>query len=116
MQENGCSSLKKKRIENVNKVTPMKKKTYKYSRTPEIETAYLSQSHAGLNLSQFQTDCSLRINSSTAILSYLKLFGSILGLATTLKNEKYWYFTLLRTFINWYVMHSLFFINDECIT
>ena len=33
---------------------------------PEIKTADLSQSHAGLNLSQFQTDCLLRINSSTA--------------------------------------------------
>ena len=27
-----------------------------YRRTPEIETADLSQCHAGLNLSQFQTD------------------------------------------------------------
>ena len=41
-----------------------------YSRTPEIETADLSQSHAGLNLSQFQTGCILCINSSTAILNY----------------------------------------------
>ena len=39
----------------------------KYSRTPKIETADLSQSHAGLNLSQIQTDCLLRINLSTAI-------------------------------------------------
>ena len=89
---------------------------YKHSRTPEIETADLSQSHAGLNLPQFQTDCLLRINSSTAILNYVKLFKSILGIIPTLTSEIYWYFTLLKTFINWYVMHSLFFINDECIT
>ena len=38
-----------------------------------------------------------------------KLFESILGMVTTLANgEKYWYFTLLKTFINWYVMHLLF--------
>ena len=43
----------------------------RYSRTLQIETADLSQSHAGLNLSQFQTDCLLRINSSTAILNHL---------------------------------------------
>ena len=42
----------------------------KYSRKPVIETADLSQSHADLNLSQFQTDCLLRINSSTAMLNY----------------------------------------------
>ena len=30
------------------------------SRTPGIENADLCQSHAGLNLSQFQTDCLLR--------------------------------------------------------
>ena len=47
---------------------------FNYSRTPEIETVYVSQSHAGLNLSQFQADCLLRINSSTAILNYLKLY------------------------------------------
>ena len=87
-----------------------------YSRTPEIETADFSQSHARLNLSQFQTDCLLRINSSTAILNYFELFKLILGIGTTLTNKKYWYFTLLKIFINWYVMHSLFFINDECIT
>ena len=39
---------------------------------PVVETADLSQSHAGLNLSQFHTDCLLRINSSTAILTYFK--------------------------------------------
>ena len=83
-----------------------------YSRTSEIETADLSQSHAGLNLSQFQTDCLSRMNSRTAILNY---FESILGIVTTLENEKYWYFTLLKT-INCYAMHSLFFNNDECIT
>ena len=62
-----------------------------YSRTPEIQTAYLSQSHAGLNLSQFQTNCLLRINSSKAILNYFKLLESILGIVTneTLANEKY---------------------------
>ena len=38
-----------------------------YSRMPEIETVYISQSHAGLNLSEFQADCLLRNNSSTAI-------------------------------------------------
>ena len=59
------------------------------SRTPEIETANLSQSHAGLNLSQFQTDYLLRIYLSTAILNYIKLFDSILGIVTTLTNEKY---------------------------
>ena len=39
----------------------------------------------------------------------LKLFESILGIVTTLTNEKHWYFTLPSIFINWYVMHSLFF-------
>ena len=87
-----------------------------YSRVPEIETADLPQAHADLNLYQFQTDCLLRINSSTAILNYLKLYESILGIVTILTNEKYLYFTLLKTFINWYVMHSLFFNNDEGIT
>ena len=57
---------------------------YLYSRTPEIDTADLSQFHAGLNLSQFQTDCLLRINSITAIFSYLKLFESILVILITL--------------------------------
>ena len=42
-----------------------------YSRTPEIATADLSQFYAGLNLSQFHTDCLLRLNSSAAILHYL---------------------------------------------
>ena len=55
-----------------------------YSQAPEIETADLSQSHAGLNLSQFQTDCLLRINHSKAILNDFELFESILGIATTL--------------------------------
>ena len=50
-----------------------------HSRTPEIET----QSHAGLNLSQFQTDYLLR----TEILNHLTLFESILGIVTTLTNE-----------------------------
>ena len=45
---------------------------YLYSRTPETETAHLSQSYASLNFSQFQADC--RINSNTAILNYVKLF------------------------------------------
>ena len=80
-----------------------------YSRTPEIQTTDLSQSHAdinlsqsqtGLNLSQFLTDCLLRINSSTVILNYFKLFESILDIVTTLTYERYWYFTLLKTFIN----------------
>ena len=31
---------------------------------PELETAHLSQCHAGLNLSQFQIDWFLRIDSS----------------------------------------------------
>ena len=75
---------------------------------PEIETADLSQSNAGLKLSRFQTDCLLRISSSTIILNYFRLFESILGIGTTLINEKYWYIALLKTFINWYVMHSLF--------
>ena len=35
---------------------------YNYTRTPEIETADLSQSYVGLNLSQFQTDYLLCIN------------------------------------------------------
>ena len=89
---------------------------FKYSRTPKIETSGLSQSRDGFNLSQFQTDCLLRINSGTAILNYFELFKSILGIVTTLTHEKYWHFTLLKTFINWYVMHSSFFVNDECIT
>ena len=38
----------------------------RYSRTPEIETADLSQSHASLNLSQFRAYCLPHINSSTA--------------------------------------------------
>ena len=84
--------------------------------TPEKETSDFSQSHAGHNFSQFQTDCSLRINSSAAILSYFELFESMLGIVTTLTNEKYWYCTLLKTFINCYGMHSLFFIKDECFT
>ena len=54
-----------------------------HSRTPEIETAE-SQTHPGGNLSQFQNDCLLHINSSTAILNYFKLFESILGYVTTL--------------------------------
>ena len=84
---------------------------------PVIETSDLSESHAGLNLSQFQTHCLLRLNSSTVILNYLKLFESILGIVTTLTIEKYWCFTLLKTLINWHVMHSLFFfINDGYIT
>ena len=82
----------------------------KYSRTPEIETGDLSQFHAGLNLPQFQTICLLRINSSTAILSYLKLFESVLAIVTTLTNEKYYHITLLKILIYWYVMHSLFFL------
>ena len=40
-----------------------------------------------------------------------KLFESILDIVTTLTIEKYWYFTLLMTFINWYVMHPLFFLS-----
>ena len=80
---------------------------YKYSRTPEIETA---------DLSQYQTDCML----ITYKLKYrnFKLFESMLGIiTTTMTNEKYWYLTLLKIFINWYVMPSLFFfINDEYIT
>ena len=39
---------------------------YKCSRTPEIETADLCQSHIGLNMSQFQVDCLFRINSCTS--------------------------------------------------
>ena len=45
-----------------------------YSRTPEIETADLSQFHPSLNLSQFQTDCLLRITSGPAILNYLNQY------------------------------------------
>ena len=63
--------------------------TIVYSRTPKIEIAGLSQSHARLNLSQFQDDCLLRINSSTAILYCFKLFDSILDNLTTLTNKKY---------------------------
>ena len=37
-----------------------------YSRTPEIETADLSQSHANLNLSQFRDYCLFHRNSGTA--------------------------------------------------
>ena len=43
----------------------MKIKTI-YSRTPEIETADLSQSHACLNLSQFRAYFLFYRNSSTA--------------------------------------------------
>ena len=39
-----------------------------------------------------------------------KFFESILGIVTILTNEKYLYFALLKTFINWYVMHSLFLL------
>ena len=67
---------------------------------PEIETTDLSQTHTGLNLSQFQTDCLSRINSSAIILNYFKLFESILDIVTTLTNKKYWYFTLLKTSVN----------------
>ena len=99
-----------------------------YSRRLETETADLSQSHACLNLSQFQTDCLLPIYSCAAILNYFKLFESILGIVTTVTNEKYLHFTLLKNligmsgesrFIIFYTgesQHSLFFINDECIT
>ena len=76
-----------------------------HSRTPEIETADVSQSHAGLILSQFQTYCVLRINSGTEILNYFKIFESIFGIVTTLTNRKYGYFKLLKPFINWYIMH-----------
>ena len=79
-----------------------------YRQTPEIKTADISQSPTCLNLSQFQVDCLLRITSSTTILNHFKLFESILGIVTALINEKYWYFTLLKTLLNWYVMHSLF--------
>ena len=37
-----------------------------YSRTPEIETADLTQSHAGHYLSLFQDDCLYPRNSNTA--------------------------------------------------
>ena len=47
-------------------VTSAKEKEQKYSRTSEIETADLSQSHASLNLSQFRSYCLLHRNSSTA--------------------------------------------------
>ena len=80
----------------------------------ELETILQSQSHAGLNLAQFQADFLLRMNSSSAVLNYLELFESILGIATTWTNEKYWYFTLRPHKL---VCHeSLFFINYECIT
>ena len=59
----------------------------KNSRKPEIETADLSQSQVGLNLSQFQIDCLLSVNSSTTILNYFKLFESVLVIVTTLKND-----------------------------
>ena len=39
---------------------------YTYCRTPEIETADLSQSHASLKLSQFRAYCFFHRNSSTA--------------------------------------------------
>ena len=42
------------------------KNIYRYVRTLEIKTAELSQTHAGLNLSQFQAAFLFRINSSTA--------------------------------------------------
>ena len=51
-----------------------------YSRTPEIETADLSQSHA--NLSQFQADCLFCIDLTTAT----KIFETILSRITTLAN------------------------------
>ena len=38
---------------------------FKYSRKPEIETAYLSQCPVGFNLSQLQGDCLFLINSNT---------------------------------------------------
>ena len=38
----------------------------RYSRTPEIETADLFQSHASLNLSQIRACCLFHRNSSTA--------------------------------------------------
>ena len=79
----------------------------------------LSQSHAGLNLSQFQTDCLLRINLSIEMLNYLKLFESILGIATTLTNEIKKNIDTLRYLrpsqIGMLCIHY-FFINDECIT
>ena len=41
--------------------------------------------------------------------SNFKLFESILGIVTTFTDEEYRYFSWIKTFINWYVMHSLFF-------
>ena len=40
-----------------------------------------------------------------------KAFEAILGMETTLTNEKHLYLTSLKTTINWYVMHSLFFLS-----
>ena len=75
------------------------------SETPEIETADLSQSYAGLNLSQFQTVCLLRINSST---SFFKLFELILGIVTTLTNEKYWCLTVQLNIVLLYTICNFF--------
>ena len=58
-----------------------------------METTGLSQSHVGLNLSQFQTDS---ISDRTQV-QQLKILESILGTVTTLTNKKYWYSTLLKT-------------------
>ena len=44
-----------------------------YSRTPEIETANLSQCYGGLNLFQFQAFCLFRTDLNTTI----KNFGTI---------------------------------------
>ena len=89
--KNNVSNIKSKKV--------ICNKHMKYSRTPEIETANLSQSHATRNLSQFRAYCLFHRNSSTAILRYLKLSESIVVFVTTLPNRKYWYFTLLRTFV-----------------
>ena len=40
---------------------------HKYSRMPEIETADLSQFHAGLNLPQFKADCLFHRDLNTTI-------------------------------------------------
>ena len=58
---------------------------FKYSQTPELETANLSQFYLGLNSFQFPVDFLFRKSSSTVT----KNIESILDIVTILTNEKH---------------------------
>ena len=56
-----------KNIIHVRRLVNKTNTSFKYSRSPETETADLSQFHASLNLSQFRAYCLFHRNLSTAI-------------------------------------------------